>query len=327
MTESSQQSVSEAAKDAAVEWLVRLHRAGAPDWADPELLLWLEQDDQHRLAFADASALWFAGAELGEETLAVEEAVDGMLPAAPNWQRSTRPAWARAPAFLLSAVLVWVVWWFSPLLAQQYREMRFDLVGPRGGLVEVTVEDGTTIRLAPGAIAEQHYDDHQRLVILRQGAAFFDVSRNPDRPFIVRFGAGEVEVLGTAFGVESRAGEARVGVMRGRVRVAADGQSQLLTVGDARRLDHNGIVIAEKTPEQLFDWSDGLLRFENLPLASAIEQLRVFQSRRLLVLADMNPTMRVTASIDLERVDEGIETLAEQVGLTVNKLPGLMLIR
>ncbi len=90
----------------------------------------------------------------------------------------------------------------------------------RGEAKTVRLADGTTLRLDGATRLSVRYGPAARDITLASGAAFFDVTHDPARPFTVHAGDGAVRVLGTAFEVDRTAGRMEVAVYRGAVRVA-----------------------------------------------------------------------------------------------------------
>jgi transmembrane sensor len=68
----------------------------------------------------------------------------------------------------------------------------------------IRLEDGSGIVLKPGSYITypKHFDKQKREVQLT-GEAFFEVSRNPDRPFFVYAGKSVTKVLGTSFNIRA----------------------------------------------------------------------------------------------------------------------------
>lgn len=88
--------------------------------------------------------------------------------------------------------------------------------------LKLKMEDGTFISLQPGAIIHYplHFLQDKREVIL-DGEAFFEVSKNPNRPFFVYNKNIVTHVLGTSFNVKvnSETKQLEVAVRSGRVEV------------------------------------------------------------------------------------------------------------
>jgi ferric-dicitrate binding protein FerR (iron transport regulator) len=98
------------------------------------------------------------------------------------------------------------------------REVRNTGSGPQ----TIRLEEGTIIRLQPNAVLSYpvHFARQHRTVSLK-GEAFFNVKRNPAKPFIVHTGELVTEVLGTSFTIKASADEkeVEVAVLTGRVAV------------------------------------------------------------------------------------------------------------
>jgi transmembrane sensor len=91
---------------------------------------------------------------------------------------------------------------------------------------KMTLPDGSTVYLNGGttlSIRKSTFNHHQREVWLEEGEAFFDVVRNPSKPFIVHSGALSTVVKGTSFNVKAyrELEESSVTVRTGRVEVNA----------------------------------------------------------------------------------------------------------
>ncbi|WP_390349091.1 sigma-70 family RNA polymerase sigma factor [Variovorax boronicumulans] len=152
------------------------------------------------------------------------------------------------------------------------------LASQRGQLVRHTLQDGSSLQLDAQSQAEVRYYAAQRLVNLTRGAAFFDVTRDAARPFVVTAGAVRVTVLGTRFGVERQGNRADGGdvvlvqVASGHVRVEAPGMAaRELRADQGLRIAPDGSVVA--THGQAASWREGELVFGDATLGEALERL------------------------------------------------------
>lgn len=86
----------------------------------------------------------------------------------------------------------------------------------------VTLEDGTKVTLQPHSTLHypKHFAADKREVFL-EGEAFFEVEKNPSKPFLVYYNNIVTRVLGTSFRVNTNAqtGDIEVAVRTGRVQV------------------------------------------------------------------------------------------------------------
>src|SRR5690606_8589562 len=84
------------------------------------------------------------------------------------------------------------------------REEQLTLIVPKGGAYQVKLDDGTLIKMNANSmlIFPAHFAMNERRVYL-EGEAFFDVSKDKNRPFIVANKQQEIKVLGTEFNLKS----------------------------------------------------------------------------------------------------------------------------
>lgn len=102
------------------------------------------------------------------------------------------------------------------------------LVIPKGNAYELKLADGTHVWLNAQSelIYPTRFSGSERRVKLK-GEAYFDVTKNPDQPFLVETNGAEVKVLGTSFNVSGYEdeSEAAVTLVEGSVSVrVGDGE-------------------------------------------------------------------------------------------------------
>jgi len=94
---------------------------------------------------------------------------------------------------------------------------------------QVQLADGTIIWLEPGSNLRYptQFNDSTREITF-SGEAFFEVAKNPEKPFIIHTGTIRTRVLGTSFTVKAYVPASQeVTVVTGRVMVQADSQTKI----------------------------------------------------------------------------------------------------
>ncbi len=136
--------------------------------------------------------------------------------AAPVINIRKRRRWVSiAAAAVLVGAISFGAWKFSPVkktetaAAKQLQEN--EIVAKRGTKSKLLLPDGTQVWLNSDSklIYNSSFDDTLREVTL-DGEAYFDVVKDPKRPFIVHTSGINIRVLGTAFNVKSYAQEATI---------------------------------------------------------------------------------------------------------------------
>ena len=106
----------------------------------------------------------------------------------------------------------------------------------------VALEDGSKVTLKPESELRfsEPFADSERIVLL-DGEAFFEVSANPDRPFLVNTGELTTKVLGTSFSVKARPGDSSVEVAVKTGKVSVYERTPEKSVSSKKK--GNGVVI------------------------------------------------------------------------------------
>lgn len=117
---------------------------------------------------------------------------------------------------------------------------------------KITLEDGSIVILQPGSslLYAKEFNRAKRELHLN-GEAFFEVTKNPEKPFIVHSGELVAEVLGTSFTIKKvqNSQDLIVDVLTGRVSVYAQ-----KAIGKTKALDpqKQGVVLTPNQRVQFF---------------------------------------------------------------------------
>jgi len=129
-----------------------------------------------------------------------------------------RVIWRRAAA--VAAVFLLGVAGWSVMRARLAGGLEYaTAIGERRAL---TLDDGTRVELAPDSRIGVDFSAANRRVVLRQGAADFDVVHDASRPFRVYAGANLIQDIGTRFSVNRLPSGTVVSVTEGMVQVSVD---------------------------------------------------------------------------------------------------------
>ncbi len=155
------------------------------------------------------------------------------------------------------------------------------LTVPYGKRFDVVLSDGTTVYLNSGTELKypvSFLDEGNREVFV-EGEAYFDVTSDTDRPFIVNAEALNVEVLGTEFNVFAYPEDARTDVVLVEGSVAlAIGESTgntVLSPGEKGIMDRVSQTIdTEKVNTNIYTaWRKGELVFRRMPFENLVKKL------------------------------------------------------
>lgn len=149
---------------------------------------------------------------------------------------------------------------------------------PKGGQYQLTLSDGTRVWLNAASSIRYPvaFTGNDRTVELK-GEGYFEVAADKDKPFFVKTGKMQVQVLGTHFNVMAYDDEPAVSttLLEGAVRLNSDEGSALLAPGQQGRLrtDKAGFQVAICDTAKVMAWKDGLFRFKGDDLRTIMRQL------------------------------------------------------
>ena len=113
------------------------------------------------------------------------------------------------------------------------------------------------------------------------GEAYFEVAKNPNKPFKVEFknkegDKSEIEVLGTHFNVNAYPDEPafKTTLLEGSVKIINAHAVQMLTPGQQARLSRQGIELEKNADiEQVMAWKNGFFLFDNTDIYTLMRQV------------------------------------------------------
>lgn len=147
---------------------------------------------------------------------------------------------------------------------------------PRGKDYELVLSDGTVVLLnADSKITfPTRFTGNKRTVKL-VGEAYFKVSKNKHRPFIVETGNLYTKVLGTEFNLKAYPhSDVNVTLIKGSVAVNAEGKEVMLKPGEnAEYSENKDIEVTTVDTEGYIQWKDGYFYFDNVPLIDVVRDL------------------------------------------------------
>jgi ferric-dicitrate binding protein FerR (iron transport regulator) len=222
-----------------------------------------------------------------------------------------------------AAVVVLMV--SSFLLYNYFTKPSEIVVTANAGNIEQVLPDGSLVSLHAGSqiIYPEKFSSGTRNIELK-GEAYFKVSHDKTKPFIVASGDARVEVLGTEFNVNtnSPAGNIEVVLTSGKVSVyyrEKPTENALLLPGEKAELLTGQKFIRKEnnTDPNYMAWKTRVLVFENEILGRVVQTLQhVYQSP--ITLSDQQlGECRVTASFNDQSLESVLQVLTETLDLQV----------
>jgi transmembrane sensor len=182
------------------------------------------------------------------------------------------------------------------------------------GVVTVTLADRSSIRLGPDSRLDV-VENARATVAHLQGRAFFGVTANPARPFIVRTEYGDAVVHGTRFEVSTDRGAMRVLVVDGRVSLNAAGVSTPLIRGDVGLHQRGAPTRTYRlvNVDEELDWMGNALIFQRTPFLQAISEIEIRYGVKVQVDQPPASDLTITATFTDQPLDQIVQVVCETV--------------
>lgn len=216
-----------------------------------------------------------------------------------------------AVAAILTLVMVTGI--TTILVAPLLPTSRISFSNPSGVNSEIFLPDGSRIWLNPNSSVRysKAFDKSTRSVEL-EGEAYFNVSHNPNRPFVVKTKTMDVAVMGTRFGVvaKNKTKQYEVSLVKGKVSVIGkfEGLSRQVDLSPGQKaiwFSNTGEYKLQGIDEGIAKpWGTTLLRFENETFANIAKKIESTFGISVILPSKLGDKYRFTASFSDESVFE-----------------------
>ena len=142
-----------------------------------------------------------------------------------------------------------------------------------------TLEDGTVITLNKNSRLSysDKYGKDSRNVKL-EGEAYFEVAKDPSKPFQVEMNGASITVLGTHFNVKADAesDDITATLVEGSIRFEGAKQNIVMTPNQQLTFNRstNKVDVKVIDTDTFTAWKDGLLKYKSIPFTELIENLK-----------------------------------------------------
>jgi transmembrane sensor len=322
----------------AAGWLAR---QDGDDWdADDQQRLgaWLQEATAHRLAWLRLHSAWQRA-----EGLAQLAGSDRAVPTAADVQASSIPPQALSAeysqrrwlgAFAAMAVIL-VASWFG-LRPGTSIETYATAVG---GRETIRLADGSRLTLNTQTRARATISTSERRVWLDEGEAYFEVQRDPARPFVVSTGSEHLTVVGTKFALRHDANTTQVTVIDGKVLLErmsnpagssstsgrnshsakVMGEPLLLGANDSVVIQGDSVLVRSKTADEVthdLSWRDGRLYFDQRTLGEIAAEFNRYNHKQLVVDATV-ANVRLGGSFEAANLNSFVGLVRDGFGIKV----------
>ncbi len=195
---------------------------------------------------------------------------------------------------------------------------------------DITLPDGSIVTLGAASSLDVSFSAHERRVTLAEGEAFFEVEKDPSRPFIVAAGKTLVRVLGTKFDVNLGSEQIDVSVLEGRVEIIRPEAGDVIRESDIKHVLTAGQKVAAPDSgrvepvvsieaDSVAAWRRGELVWSEEPVRDIIADLNRYSDSPIVLADPALGDLEYTLVVQADDVPAGVRLLAASLGLQVHE--------
>ncbi|MBP1618222.1 MAG: hypothetical protein H6Q14_2049 [Bacteroidetes bacterium] len=189
---------------------------------------------------------------------------------------------------------------------------------PKGKAYQLVLEDGTEVWINTGTkiTFPRRFRADQRVVEL-DGEAYFKVTKDSKRPFIVKTHNLSTLVMGTEFNVRAyEKEEASVTLVTGKVAVTGEkaDQTAVLSPGQNATVGSSGLVIREVDTENYTAWKDGYFYFDEASLEDIMKEASRWYNIEITFSSPRLKNLRFKFWADRSQTFQDAVSMLNQVG-------------
>jgi len=341
-------------QEEAAHWVIRIEQQALSDSETIELKSWLQASSVHAQIFRETLEVYGRADIL---TVLAE-----LLPLEQVKQPPPRPSLYRQYSLPIAAcvmllvttlsVFMWQGGWnpmdqggWDPMDNVQRELASYSTA--IGDSKVVVLSDESTVTMNTDTLINIQFDEQHRRLVLDRGEAYFKVAKNPDRPFIVYAGDGQITAVGTAFSVYKRQNVVEVTVTEGKVTVQSDRAildtlpapsmddelsgsgtpitAVLLQSGQVVSYDDEKIIAQVETVEtnvivKNLIWQQGMLAFEAEPLENVIAEFSRYNQQEIIIVDDELKALKVDGYFRSGDISGMLDSLQFNFGVKITRL-------
>ncbi len=300
-----------------------------------ELMQWVDKDNEHADMLKELQQVWKHSKTYGQDfdpdiTLAwknVEQRLQSPV-------KNLRPAKSITRYFQVAAAIAFLCV-MGVVFYKLIKNDTIEFATLKGQHKEVTLPDGSKIWLNEQSSLTYEPDfnkEKERHVELR-GEAFFEVTKNPKKPFIIKAGKTQTQVLGTSFNVKScsEGGNVAVAVFTGRVSfklIDKPQQAVILLPGDKGEYKEDGSISKSHYQNTNFMfWKSRKLEFNNMAVADVLKDIEIHYKVKFILKDPDIASRKITSYFDGDSLDQVITLLEDLLDVRITKANNSYLIQ
>ena len=248
-----------------------------------EFQIWIKENIEHKKAFEKVEMLQSLYLSLPSDIKSkISQEVHRNIKSRNSLRKSNFLKFAASVIFIIGASLFGINEYMNFGIKHTYTSNQ--------EIKNIVLPDGSKVILDAKTKLDIKYFSDKREINIIEGKALFDVTSNPNKPFIVNANMIKVEVLGTNFEVKNEIDKIVVDVINGKVKVEQNKNNEfqqlaILTKGKHISFDKQSkkVILKDIDINNIASWKDGILFFQDYSLEKAINKKKKYQDINITI--------------------------------------------
>ncbi|MGN6417856.1 MAG: FecR family protein [Pseudobacter sp.] len=199
-----------------------------------------------------------------------------------------------------------------------------EMATPTGGQYKLTLPDGSRVWLnASSSIKYPVAFTNEERVVSVKGEVFFEVAKDVKKPFRVKVGDMQIDVLGTSFNVNAYDNEplVKTTLLDGSVKVSNKKRAVHLSPEEQSQMDLNGQFVVKNSinTEETIAWKNGYFYFDKVELPIILREFArwydldvvyegaIPDEKLLIILKRSSSLQSVLGALQINNIDFAID--------------------
>mgnify|MGYP000041118797 CR=1 FL=1 len=309
--------------DAAAYWAMRRRSGKMTPPEERALDAWRLSAEENQRALDELERA-LGGVEVHGEALLAEEFARQLEEGAADERSSRIPPASIAASIVAAALLSAGVFFAISNSGPSAPPQRIAYETAIGESETIMLADGSQAQLNTASRIAVAYTKTERGVDLLAGQAFFEIEKDPSKPFVVRTPNAAITVTGTSFDILFDGSQSSVHVVTGVVDVTPRfGPTSTLLAGDMIEIDVSGkaSAVLRFDPSLILAWRGGKARFRDEPLGNVVASLNRYFATPIVLENEALADLPVTGEFDIRDRGTAVNALALIFGLEARDEP------
>ncbi|WP_106795009.1 FecR family protein [Aquimarina sp. Aq78] len=282
---------------------------------------WVAESESNTTYFENVKRIWYTSEDIGDfDKINVDEQWDkfesGII-ASEKKKPKFNKVYLRIAASIV--FLIGLGFYFN-----SFFNAEVTLIAKAGTENRFILPDNSTVWLNEGSqlTYKKGFKGDSRQLNLK-GEGFFEVTKNPDKPFVVIANTTQTRVLGTSFNLKNNTNtkEVELVLVTGSVEFLSNNHKEILVPGDKIIAMASGKLVKAVNENLNFSsWKSGMLRFEKTSIEQVIKDIELYYNKNLIIESQEFANCTLTTIFDNESFENVLETLKILFDLTYEKV-------